>query len=204
VPWRNWFVTGPVAAVQALAAREPRAYVAMVISPQHCVLAGDAQACARVLAGGQGLAAFPVPSFAAHTPVQQGVQDFWRRYYHRPTRPVAGIEFHSGHLGGPYPLSADRVADALTGAILHPQDFPAMAARAWDRGVRVFVEHGPRNLLTSALKRMLPAEQSLCLALDSPGEPGLLRAVRVAAELWCRGVPVDLERLAAGTGKRQD
>jgi hypothetical protein len=79
-------------------------------------------------------------------------------------------------------------------------DFPAAAWRAWDAGARIFIEHGPRSLLTSALMRVLPRREGVFLALDVLGENSFLRALKVTAELWCRGVPVDLARLEAALG----
>jgi len=107
------------------------------------------------------------------------------------------VAFYSNHFGGSYALSDDRVATALTGQAMDPLDFPTAAWRAWDSGVRVFIEHGPRNLLTAALNRLLPRNEGVFLSLDVQGENSLTRAVKVAAELWARGVPVDLGRMRA-------
>jgi len=200
IQWRNWTVFGPVGKVLEQVASEERAYVAIVFSPIHCVLSGDAEACRRVLTGCRGLTAVPTLGSAAHTPVMARARATWYRHYHRPTRPVPGIEFHSSHFGGPYELTPDRVAEALTGQVLMPQDFPAAAWRAWDRGVRVFVEHGPRSLLTSALKRLLPKDEGVFLAMDAQGENALQRAIKVALELWCRGVQVNLAQLESALG----
>jgi hypothetical protein len=79
-------------------------------------------------------------------------------------------------------------------------DVPAAAWQAWDAGARIFIEHGPRSLLTSALARVLPRREGVFLALDVLGENSFLRALKVAAELWCRGVPVDLAGLEAALG----
>ena len=203
VRWRTWAVFGPVGKVLERVAQEQRAYVSIVFSPLHCLLAGEAEACRRVLAGCTGLTAFPTVGLAEHTPVMAAVRAAWYRLHHRPTRPVPGVAFYSNHFGAAYDLSADRVAEALTGQVTAPLDFPTAAWRAWDSGVRVFIEHGPRNLLTSALSRLLPRKEGVFLALDVQGENALNRALRVAAELWCRGLPVDLARLRAALGHKQ-
>jgi len=195
VQWRNWTVFGPVAKVLEQVASEPRAYVSIIYSSVHCLLAGEAQACRRVLAGCPGLTAFLAVSSVEHTPVMTQVRATYARQCHRPTRPVPGIEFHSHHFGGGYPLSDEQVAVALTGQSLEPLDFPAAAWKVWNSGVRIFIEHGPRNLLSAALARTLPKGEGLFLALDVQGENPLQRAVKVAAELWARGVAVDLECL---------
>ncbi|MDR3673111.1 MAG: hypothetical protein P4L36_19860 [Holophaga sp.] len=203
VRWRSWSVFGPVGKVLERVAHEPRAYVSIVFSPVHCQLVGEAEACRRVLAGCPGLTAFPTVAQAEHTPVMGAVRAAWYRQHHRATRPVPGVAFYSHHFGAPYPLNADRVAEALTGQILDSLDFPTSAWRAWDSGVRVFIEHGPRNLLTSALMRVLPRKEGVFLAMDIQGENALHRSVKVAAELWCRGLPVDLGRMRAALGQNQ-
>jgi len=203
VQWRNWTVFGPVRKVLEKVAEEKRAYVSIIFSPVHCMLAGEAEACRRVLAGCPGLTAFRSVGSAEHTPVLAELRAAWYRNHRRPTHPVPGIEFYSHHFGGSYALSEDRVAEALTGQAMDPLDFPAAAWRAWDSGVRVFIEHGPRNQLTTALARVLPRAEGVFLALDVQGENSLIRAVKVAAELWTRGVAVDLDRLRAALGGRQ-
>ncbi len=195
--WRTWTVFGPVAKVQERAAQEERAYVSMVLSPVHCMLSGDAEACRRVMAGCPDLTAFLTAGSTLHTPILGAQRQVWQRHHLRPTRPVQGIEFHSAHFRGAYDLSDDRTAMAITGQAMMPVDFPEMAWRAWDAGVRIFIEHGPRSLLTSALMRILPRREGVFLAMDVQGENALLKAVKVAAELWCRGVAVDLARLVA-------
>jgi malonyl CoA-acyl carrier protein transacylase len=204
VQWRNWTVLGPVEQVLERIACETRAYVSIVYSPVHCLLAGEAQACRRVLAACPGLTAFLTPGSAEHTPVMAEMRAAWFRQHHRPTRPAPGIKFYSHHFGGAYGLTDERVAEAITGQAMDPLDFPAAAWRAWDSGVRVFIEHGPRNLLTSALSRLLPRGEGVFLALDVQGENSLIRAVKVAAELWSRGVPVDLDRLQAAQERIQE
>jgi len=200
VQWRTWTVFGPVARLQERAAREERAYVSMVFSPVHCLLCGDAEACRRAMAGCPDLTAFLTSGNILHTPVLGALRQVWQRHHLRPTHPVPGIEFHSAHFRGAYEPGDDRTALAITGQALLPVDFPEMAWRAWDGGVRVFIEHGPRSLLTSALMRTLPRREGVFLAMDVQGENALLRAVKVAAELWCRGVAVDMARLAAALG----
>jgi len=204
VQWRTWAVYGPVAKVLERAAQEPRAYVSIVFSPVHCLLAGEGEACRRVLAGCKGLTAFPAVGLAEHTPVMAELRAAWLSLHRRPVRPVPGVAFYSNHFGGAYEPTEDRVAEALAGQATAPLDFPAAAWRAWDSGVRVFIEHGPRNVLTSALMRILPRQEGVFLSMDLQGENSLHRALKVAAELWCRGVPVDLARLQAALGQAQD
>lgn len=202
VQWRTWTVFGPVGQVLERAAAETRAFVAMVFSPVHCVLSGDADACRRVMAGIPDLTAFLCAGTALHTPVMAAVRATLHRHLCRPAQPVPGLQFLSTHFRGAYPPSPDRCAESMAAQAAAMVDFPAAAWRAWDSGARVFIEHGPRSLLSAALMRVLPRREGVFLALDTLGENGFLRALKVAAELWCRGVPVDLDRLATALGRQ--
>lgn len=200
VQWRTWTVFGPVGRVLERAATEERAFVSMVFSPVHCILAGDAEACRRIMAGIPDVTAFLAAGSALHTPVMAAGRNILHRHLCRATRPVPGIQFHSTHFQGAYQPGPDRSAEAMAAQAAAMVDFPAAAWRAWDAGVRIFIEHGPRSLLSSALMRVLPRREGVFLALDVLGENSFLRALKVAAELWCRGVPVDLPRLEAALG----
>ena len=201
VQWRTWTVFGPVGRVLERVASEARAFVSMVFSPVHCILAGEAEACRRVMAGIPDLTAFLGAGTALHTPVMAAGRDILHRQLCRPTRPMPGIQFHSTYHQGAYQPSPERTAAGMADQAAERVDFPAAAWRAWDSGARVFIEHGPRSLLTSALMRVLPRREGLFLAMDVLGENSFLRALKVAAELWCRGVPVDLGRLGAALGR---
>jgi hypothetical protein len=200
VQWRTWTVFGPVGRVLERVASEDRAFVSMVFSPVHCILAGDAEACRRVMAGVPDMTAFLATGSALHTPVMAVGRNILHRHLCRPVRPVPGVHFHSCHYQGAYQPGPDRSAEAMAVQAAAMVDFPAAAWRAWDAGARIFIEHGPRSLLTSALMRVLPRREGVFLALDVLGENSFLRALKVAAELWSRGVPVDLARLEEALG----
>jgi malonyl CoA-acyl carrier protein transacylase len=200
VQWRTWTVFGPVGRVLERAEAEQRAFVSMVYSPVHCILAGEAEACRRVMAGVPELTAFLATGSALHTPVMAAGRNILHRHLCRPTRRVPGIQFHSTHHQGAYLPGPDRSAEAMASQAAARVDVPAAAWQAWDAGARIFIEHGPRSLLTSALARVLPRREGAFLALDVLGENSFLRALKVAAELWCRGVPVDLAGLEAALG----
>ncbi|MEM9686981.1 MAG: beta keto-acyl synthase, partial [Bacteroidota bacterium] len=104
---------------------------------------------------------------------------------------------YSNYLDGVYEPTTESVADALTGQAVHPIDFPKIIEKAWEDGVRIFIEHGPRNSLSLAINEILRGKEFVTVSMDRFGQSGAIEALRAATELWCNGVPVQLDTLKA-------
>src|SRR6185369_3256838 len=47
-------------------------------------------------------------------------------------------------------------------------NFSKLINKAWNDGARVFIEHGPRDTLTTVVKKTLSGKPYLALSLDKP------------------------------------
>ncbi|MDB5461045.1 MAG: omega-3 polyunsaturated fatty acid synthase subunit protein, partial [Caulobacteraceae bacterium] len=199
VVWDNLRVRASAQAVKAAVAETPRAYLTIVNSPQDCVIGGDAHACRKVLAALGDPPAVPLGhDLAVHCEAVQPFEAAWRAAHTRPTAPPPpDIRFYSNALGGVFSPNQDSVAEALTGQALRTVDFPMIVEQAWSHGVRIFVEHGPRGSLSTAIDEILGEREHLAVPLDRFGIPAQVQAWRAAAQLWCAGVAVDLGALEA-------
>jgi 3-hydroxymyristoyl/3-hydroxydecanoyl-(acyl carrier protein) dehydratase/1-acyl-sn-glycerol-3-phosphate acyltransferase len=199
--WSSYWVTAPVLAVQAAVAAEPGVHITIINSPEDVVIGGESRACRRVAQKiGLHRAALLGGDFAAHTPEVGKAADLWRRLHHRPTTQPEGIRFYSNALGRSYHLTADSVADALTLQALETIDFPRTIQAAWDDGIRIFVEHGPRNQCTQSIRSILADRQFVAVPFDVASRPSLTQAMYATAELWTAGVKVDIAALRAAVG----
>ncbi|HKN51574.1 MAG TPA: beta-ketoacyl synthase N-terminal-like domain-containing protein, partial [Amycolatopsis sp.] len=199
--WQNYLVgADPELARKALAG-EAAAHLIAVNSPDSCIVGGDAAACERVLARLNADYTLPIPyDLAVHTPELAEVRDEWRRLHCRPTTPPPGVRFYSCGTDNAYVPTAERVADALTAQAVGTMDFAGTVERAWDDGVRVFIEHGPKALCTSWIRRTLAGREHLAIALDASDGRSVRRISQVAAELVAAGVAVDHSALLARLG----
>ncbi|MGV3640189.1 MAG: beta-ketoacyl synthase N-terminal-like domain-containing protein, partial [Adhaeribacter sp.] len=196
VHWENWRILAPLQEVQALLEKEERAYLTIVNTDTDCVIGGEGQACARILQAIGTHRAMPLQhDIAVHCAPVQAFEKTWRQLHTRKVNPVTGIRFYSNYLDGVYQPTSESVAEALTGQALHPIHFPKIIRKAWAEGVRVFVEHGPRNSLSTAIREILQDKEYVAVSLDRFGRSGLVEALRAATELWAAGVAVDLEAL---------
>ncbi|PXX71777.1 PfaB family protein [Nocardia tenerifensis] len=203
--WVNLLVAAPADRVEAALEGEPAAYLLIVNSPGQCVIGGAAKACDRVADRlGGATAVLPLDyDIAAHHPILGQARGELERLFHRPVHVDAATRFYTSTTGERYVPTPESVARALTTMILERNDFSATISRAWDDGVRVFIEHGPRNLCSGWISATLHDRDHLVVALDGTGESqdSLATLALAVSELAAAGVVDDpapvLDRLTA-------
>ncbi|HSA51132.1 MAG TPA: beta-ketoacyl synthase N-terminal-like domain-containing protein, partial [Yinghuangia sp.] len=189
--WASYLVTLPADRIRAAVADEPAVHLMAVNAPDVCVVGGEARACAAVIGRLGERHAVPLDyDLAAHAPELTEVRDAWWTLHHRPTASVPGIRFYSAATATWYHATAEHAADAVTAQGLGTIDFAATVEQAWQDGVRVFVEHGPRGLCTGWIKRILGEREHVAVALDAAHGSPLRQLQLAAAELAAAGVPV--------------
>ncbi|MDZ4777152.1 MAG: beta-ketoacyl synthase N-terminal-like domain-containing protein [Alphaproteobacteria bacterium] len=192
--WTCWRITAPVAAVEAALAVEPRAYMTIIQAPDDCVIGGDRAACARVVdVVGRGRAMPLGLDMVVHCAAMAPFGDAWRRIHTREAYPATGVRFYSNATNGAYVPTSQAAAEAITQQALNPIDFPATVRAAYDDGVRIFIEHGPRGILTSAIDRILEGKPHLAVALDAQERRGLRALSESLLRLWAHSVDVNVE-----------
>ena len=197
-PWECWRVTAPRAAVDAALAAEPRAYMTIVQAPDDCVIGGDPAACRRVIDSIDGARAMPLGlDMVIHCQAMAPFADVWRSIHTRETFEAPDVRFYTNAVNGAYTPTRDAAAEAITRQALEPIDFPATILQAWEDGVRVFVEHGPRGILTGAVPKILGERPHLVVALDAQERRGLRALAESVSKLWVHGLSVDVDAFDA-------
>ena len=177
--------------MQAALQGETYAYLTMINAPADCIVAGEADACRRVVAKiGRSRCVQNEGEIIAHHPVMRSWESEWRVIHSRATQPVPGVRFYSNARGGAYTPDRDSVAAALTDQATAGVDFRRVVEAAYADGVRIFVEHGPRNVCSGWIRSILGDRPHLAVALDRP-QNGVEQLLEAAAELVAAGVPLD-------------
>ena len=196
--WECWRITAPKAEVEAALAPEPRAYLTIVQAPDDCVIGGEPAACRRVIDALGGAPAMPLGlDMIVHCSAMAPFASAWRRIHTRTTHDAPGVRFYTNAGNSAYTPTREAAAEAITRQALEPIDFPKTILQAWEDGVRVFVEHGPRGILTAAIPRILLDRPHLAVALDPQERRGLRALAETVGRLWVHGVPVHTEAFDA-------
>jgi acyl transferase domain-containing protein/NAD(P)H-dependent flavin oxidoreductase YrpB (nitropropane dioxygenase family)/NAD(P)-dependent dehydrogenase (short-subunit alcohol dehydrogenase family) len=103
----------------------------------------------------------------------------------------------------PHPDDAVAIRDSLARHIVSPVRFVSEVERLYADGARVFVEIGPKRVLTGLVNRILKDQTHTALALD-PEERGLAGLLEVVAQLAVRSSRFDASALFAERARTLD
>jgi acyl transferase domain-containing protein/3-hydroxymyristoyl/3-hydroxydecanoyl-(acyl carrier protein) dehydratase len=196
--WAGYILAADPEQVRAMVADERAVHLTAVCAPGTCVVAGEEQACAAFVERLGAASRIRIQyDLVAHAPELVDVRDRWHALHRRPTTSVPGIRFYRGATGDWYHPTEETAADAITEQMLSPVDFPTVIERAWQDGVRVFIEQGPAAQCTNWIHRILGDREHVAVALDTVRDQGLWSLSAAVAELAAAGVAVRHDALAA-------
>lgn len=174
--------------------------VANLNAPNQTVISGTRAGVADAVArfGARGLTATPLPVSAAfHSPLVQPAQAPLVRVFDTLDWAAPRIPVYSNTTAMPHDPAPARIRALLERHLTEPVDFTGTVEAMYAAGARVFLEVGPKTVLTGLTRRILGTRPHCAAALEGAGGglPGLLHAL---AAIIVQGARCDLARLFAG------
>jgi malonyl CoA-acyl carrier protein transacylase len=165
------------------------------------VLAGGVEAVdaaiARLSAAGITARRIQVAS-AFHSPLVQAAGRLMADLLDRTELALPRLPVFSNTLGAAYPTDPAAMRQLLTEHITAPVRFADQIEAMYQAGARIFVEVGPRSVLSNLVREILSDRQPLVLATDSSGRHGVTQLLHVLAQLAVAGLQVDFDELWRG------
>lgn len=190
--WVGWRVFADVAAIRNVIADTPYVRLTIINTANDCIIAGHPSACEQVLLKLNQPRAKQLPyNMIIHCPEFRAMSALWRQAHHRETYSVKEVRFYSAGSGKAYIPTAETAADALLLQAQDTVDFPAVVKQAWQDGVRIFVEHGPRDLCSRWIKDILHDKPHLVVSMDMLGITPFVQIAHTMAQLLAAGVSLD-------------
>ena len=194
--WDNWRVLAPVDKIREALADEPRAHLTLLYTPDDACIGGSPAACLRIVEKiGKERCRKLGYDLVIHAPELEPAREAWLRVHSQPTTAPEGVRFYTHATLDSYIPTMESAAQNLLTQALTTVDFPALINKAYDDGVRIFVEHGPRQGCTRWISTILHGRPHLAVALDVDPQTSLPTAVDAAVRLFAAGVEVNLPRL---------
>src|SRR5262249_43033899 len=175
--------------------------IANLNSPRQTVLSGPREHIeeALVWCRERNLAARMLPvACAFHSPHVGGAQQRLARLLAHATVAVPQVPVYSNTTGEAHAQNATAIAELLSEHLIRPVEFVRELEAMYRDGARVFVEVGPRSVLTGLVAQTLGDRDHLAVPMDGSGHSGLLSLLHCLAAVAREGVPLDLERLLRG------
>ena len=191
-PWQTWRALCDEEELKAAIEDEPNLYLTIISAPGDCVMAGDISAAQRVM-DRLGAHRFRELGYnlVMHAPKALEFKSSWYDLHHRPTTAVDGVRFYTNASCSSYEATSDNAANALTSQAMTTVDFPALVQKAYDDGVRIFIEHGPLAGCSKWISKTLKDQPHLAVSLDAHGKSDVLHISQTLAQLFVAGVDAD-------------
>lgn len=193
VDWVTGVVDRASAAVRGVLDAEERVYLLIINTPAECVIGGDRKRVAAVVDALQcnfhPLEGVPT----VHCAVAEPVAKEYREFHLFPTTPPAGVRFYSAAAGDVYEVTRESAADSILEQAVTGFDFPRLIERAYEDGVRVFLEMGPGSSCTRMISRILEGRPHVAQAALSAHNGDVSSLLRLLGRLIAERVHVDLQ-----------
>ncbi|NVJ12702.1 type I polyketide synthase [Myxococcus sp. AM010] len=191
------------ARVLPLIAGHPRVTVAAINGPRNTVISGDSTAIGAVVQalGEAGIESRRLKvSHAFHSPLMQPMLAEFERAASRASFQKPRLPLISN-------LDGREAGEAITQPaywsrhVLQPVRFEEGIRTLLQRGVRVFLEVGPKPSLSNLARDVVAGEEALWLETLHPRRSDWVGLLRALSELYVRGARPDWERFDAGYGR---
>ena len=198
VDWVLGVVDRPETLVRTAVSKVEQAFLLIVNTPRECVV-GGARHAVKKLVDGLGATFLPLEGVTTvHCKVAKEVEQAYRELHLLETRHPGRITFYSGAWGRPYEVSRESAADAITAQAVDGIDFSSLVNRAYDDGIRVFVEMGPRNSCSRMISKILGGRPHLAKSACVRDQSDVSTLLRLLGQLAAERVPLDLAPLYGG------
>jgi malonyl CoA-acyl carrier protein transacylase len=181
-------------------------WIANLNSPRQTIVSGAKAAVSEALkrleareVAGQ---AIPV-ACAFHSPLVAPAKERLKEYLGNLRLEAPRTRVFANATGGEYPVDPDAIRAQLGEHLVSPVRFVSEIEAMYAAGARVFVEVGPRNVLTGLTDQILADRERVVVPLETRKRSGLEALLHALAQLAAHGIPVDLERLYEGRQPRE-
>ncbi|MBL9125721.1 MAG: acyltransferase domain-containing protein, partial [Planctomycetaceae bacterium] len=167
-------------------------------SPSQTVLSGStaaiAAAQAKLEAAGVAVRQLPV-SVAFHTPYMNAPREAFRATLAAAEVSTPTGRVYSNVTAAAYDGDATQIRTLLAEQLTSEVRFVEQIERMYQEGARIFVEVGPKGVLTGLVREILRGRPHVAIATQSTVDGGAERFLSALALLAVNGVDVSLDRL---------
>ncbi len=187
-------VKGELSKIEEAIASLQNIRIANINSKNQVVLGGSTSAIATAEnhLKNQGFKVVPLPVSAAfHTEFVKHAQVPFANFVQTQNFNTPQIPVYSNTTGQPYPQDVNQLKSVLQNQILNPVYFSNQIENIHSVGGRVFVEFGPKGILTNLVKNILKGKDFHAVAINaSHKKDSDLQFRQAVVELQVLGLPI--------------
>ncbi|MGB7440474.1 MAG: beta-ketoacyl synthase N-terminal-like domain-containing protein [Coleofasciculaceae cyanobacterium] len=193
--WSTYVLMAPAEQVRECVEKENRLYLTHINTPTEVVIAGEKEACQRVMETLK-CDGFSLPlDHVLHCEAMRSEYDEIVKINTFPIETVPETAFYSAANYEPIKLESEAIGHNVAKALCQELDFPRLVNRVYEEGSRIFIEAGAGGTCSRWIDANLKGKEHLTISLDKRGADEHGTLVRALARLLCHGASVDLSLL---------
>jgi acyl transferase domain-containing protein/3-hydroxymyristoyl/3-hydroxydecanoyl-(acyl carrier protein) dehydratase len=193
--WRVAVVNRPAELVKDVIHDNAYARLLIVNTPHECVIGGKAEAVEKTIQRLGCEAFFLKGVVTVHCDAALPVAEAYKALHVFPTTALENIRFYSCANGCDYEIDSEKAAESILKQAISGFDFPATINRAYEDGVRIFLEMGPHASCTRMIRTILKDRPHLSVSASVRGEDEYLTVLKCLGTLVSERISVNLEKL---------
>jgi len=202
--WRVYRLSCSVEKISTLLEEYENCYLSIINTPNDCVIAGPIHECKKLLSTIDTNSIKPMNyNMVIHCQLVDSIQQSWYDIHNRKTV-TTPIRHYSCASGKGYYPTRESAANALLQQATHRVDFPRVIHQAWEDGIRIFIEHGPRHLCSQWIDEILREKPHLAISFDNQSLPADHQAACVAASLLVNNIEVNYPNIINMANLKED
>lgn len=198
INWRTAVVNRSAKKVRDAVSAFPHVRLLIVNTDHECVIGGLKDQVSAVIQRLECQAFYLEGVVSVHCDAAKPVAKEYRDLHLFPVSDKKEITFYSCAAGKSYTPTRESAADAILDQALNGFNFTKTIHQAYDDGVMIFLEMGPRSSCTRMIKSILKGKPHLAVSAGSKKEEHL-SLLNFLGTLIAGGIEVDLEYLYGKT-----
>ena len=176
-------------------------WIANLNTPRQTIISGTTEGITKAveLLKTQKMRARSIAvSCGFHSPLVAPARDLVAECLSRGDFAPPAIDVYSNTTAAQYPREPEAIRSLLTEHLVRPIRFVEEIEAMYTAGSRVFVEIGPRNVVSSLVGQILRERPHVAVPTDLLGQCGLGQLQKALGELGVHGLPLQLDLLYRG------
>jgi len=193
--WSNYILICSPDKVREVLKNESRVYIPLINTPEEVVIAGETQACQRVIETLK-CDAFPTSiNHVIHCEPMKSEYDELVKVNTLPTQADSTTVFYSAAEYSPIKIDSHLIGKNIATALCQQVDFPRLVNHVYDDNIRIFIEVGVGGNCSRWINEILKNKEHLTVAVNRRGVDDHTSIIKALAKLFSHRVPLDLSPL---------
>lgn len=201
IAWSTYILIAPATQVQEYIQQETQVYLTQINTSQEVVIAGDTQACLRLI---DQLKCDAIPAPFNHVIHCDAMRSEYAELVKIKTLPVQnlpGTSFYSSAEYAPFALNSASIAHHIAKCLCQQVDFPKLVNRVYADGAKIFLEVGAGSNCSRWIGDILKHQKHVTVAVNRRGVDDHASILKALAKLVSHRVSLDLSPLYSDDSK---